>query len=676
MEHHVSQQRNSEKSDRKPLVHIPHLDGVRAVALVGVLGFHFKLESCRGGYLGVDMFLILSGFLMTRNIQASLFRNDFKIFSFYQSRFWRLYPSSFVVVAVCMVVAFTLSSPEDAVELCKSSLAALYLVSNFYFYSSSSYFDVKATRRPLLHYWSLSMEENFYLIWPCFLMILNRRKVCLSKRAILAFIFISGAGSHYSCRFFPTFAFYLLPGRVWQFALGALVAQYESELTALPNVVSSLLLYLGLLGTTVCFTLAPVNGGFRWMLLSSLSAILLVSSFSSEHTSILLANPWMRYVGRLSYSAYLVHWPIVVYRSRWASAFQAKFFEVALLSFLTLAAATMLHLNVESKFRSKSRQGSSSTIMFAALIALTAVSLHGVWTSGWRYRFHVGTVDSSQGRCVPLINDHGTQRQGVGYEPGCIIGQERDNFTISNGVKAVVVGNSFANQLRGAFNTIHEKGDRPVIISSMAGCSTMPLKVVRAYSSGSNECLLSNKARWSWIEKAPNGSFVIFAENWAVKQDTPDRRWKLSHRINYLINETLSLGKWPVILGAPPGFAEYIYFCYDLRKNRMPFLKYISNNIMTCQEHSHPLEKRTTAESVLSSISGRGSRFSYLSLYSTICNRTQQMCRCATNMFGVLEPIYMRDCAHMTLHGSSFFGREHVRQAILDAQMDSNISNH
>lgn len=151
------------------LPYICHLDGLRTLALVGVLGFHFKIPGLQGGFLGVDCFLVLSGYLMTRIVSSRIASGKFKLGEFYVSRFWRLFPSVIITAASCVALAFLIFRPIPALDVCKSALAATGSVSNLYFYSVSGYFDTSANIKPLLHTWSLSMEEQFYLVFSDFL---------------------------------------------------------------------------------------------------------------------------------------------------------------------------------------------------------------------------------------------------------------------------------------------------------------------------------------------------------------------------------------------------------------------------------------------------------------------------------------------------------------------------
>lgn len=168
--------------------YVPHLDGIRAIALLGVLAFHFKVQGFSGGFLGVDCFLVLSGYLMTRNLTTAIASDSLFIKSFYITRFWRLFPSSLTTILCSTILAGIMFSPSDTLRVAHSAIPALLCVSNFYFYFTVGYFDTSNALKPLLHMWSLSLEEQFYLIWPAILPFL-RTFVARDQWVEIAFIF-------------------------------------------------------------------------------------------------------------------------------------------------------------------------------------------------------------------------------------------------------------------------------------------------------------------------------------------------------------------------------------------------------------------------------------------------------------------------------------------------------
>lgn len=148
--------------------YLAHLDGLRALALIGVLAFHFDTPHLHGGYLGVDVFLVLSGYLITRNIVFALGADTFSLRAFYISRIWRLLPAALATILATLSLAFLIFPPQYSSDVCKSALAAAFSVSNVWFYLKVGYFDTDNIAKPLLHTWSLSLEGFFYSPRPIF----------------------------------------------------------------------------------------------------------------------------------------------------------------------------------------------------------------------------------------------------------------------------------------------------------------------------------------------------------------------------------------------------------------------------------------------------------------------------------------------------------------------------
>jgi peptidoglycan/LPS O-acetylase OafA/YrhL len=165
---------NSVRQNKDHLNYRPDIDGLRAVAVLLVLAFHLGINRVGGGYVGVDVFFVISGFLISSVILQQLGKSQFSLVSFYERRIRRIFPALVVVLFASIWPAYKFMLPSEMVDYAKSFLAATFSFSNFYFLSQSGYFDAPASAKPLLHTWSLAVEEQFYLFLPLFLMSIRR----------------------------------------------------------------------------------------------------------------------------------------------------------------------------------------------------------------------------------------------------------------------------------------------------------------------------------------------------------------------------------------------------------------------------------------------------------------------------------------------------------------------
>jgi peptidoglycan/LPS O-acetylase OafA/YrhL len=295
----------------------------------------------------VDIFFIISGFVITRSIIEA--GESFSLAHFYRRRFFRLYPALLVTIFGTLATAWKILSPESFVSLAKSALAASLGISNFYFYFKTGYFDGSADDYPLLHTWSLGVEEQFYLLWPTVLLILP----LVFRRALwagLAFIALASFAAAMFARKDPDLTFYMMPFRVFELAWGA-------ALTALPRValtaaVRALLGAAGLvlLGVS-CFQFdsnTPLPSFLSFVPVLG-TTFLILAGAEGVWGAALGAGP-LRFIGRISYAVYLVHWPVItLYKTK--LVVDPTFSDILWMFGLTVVLALALHVLVENPFR-------------------------------------------------------------------------------------------------------------------------------------------------------------------------------------------------------------------------------------------------------------------------------------------------------------------------------------
>jgi peptidoglycan/LPS O-acetylase OafA/YrhL len=337
------------KTERR-LTYLPDIDGLRAMAVLAVVLFHLKISGFDGGYVGVDIFFVISGFLISGLIRDRVETDSFSFSDFYARRVSRLLPAVLATVGATAIASVFILQPEAFGSFALSAAASVFSTANFVFYLESSYWDASAELKPLLHLWSLGVEEQFYLFWPALIVFLTNSHPNIYRWGLMTVFFSSLSICIWYTGFDSAASFYLLPFRVWQFALGALVLEAWRH-HSLSELSRQLLRSLGLALcgiSIVTFSEATPFPGWH-ALFPSVGAALVLASAHEASGSIWLSNPLARRLGQLSYSMYLVHWPpIVLYRHYSVTDLTPEV--KASLGVLTVALTLILHYGVEQKF--------------------------------------------------------------------------------------------------------------------------------------------------------------------------------------------------------------------------------------------------------------------------------------------------------------------------------------
>jgi peptidoglycan/LPS O-acetylase OafA/YrhL len=287
------------------------INALRALAVTAVVLFHYKVDFVPGGYIGVDVFFTISGYLMTIVIVGRLANGKFRIWDFYYDRAKRIVPGVLGMCFVLLAAGYFLLEPITYHYLGSTSIAALLFFSNFRFWEATNYFDPQSDTKWLLHTWSLSVEWQFYLIYPIILMALH--KFDKPRRHIVPILWSMAFLSLLMCIWFskaePASAFYLLPDRAWELLAGGIVAlQFKNA----ERRYSWLLLASGLLfiGISIAFYDKTIAWPYYWALLPAIGTCLVIAANRPDMAA--FKFPLVQTVGIWSYAIYLWHWPIAV----------------------------------------------------------------------------------------------------------------------------------------------------------------------------------------------------------------------------------------------------------------------------------------------------------------------------------------------------------------------------
>jgi peptidoglycan/LPS O-acetylase OafA/YrhL len=299
----------------------PDIEGLRGIAVLLVVAFHAQLSVWRGGFLGVDVFFVLSGYLITGLLLRDLEVNGrLDLIGFYARRARRLLPASALVMAFTVVAGTLLLSPIEQARYSKTALATTLYVSNVWFArQASNYFAPETDTNPLLHTWSLAVEEQFYLLWPALVWIGFR--LFRSRQGLCKFLAVVSALSLVACiwltRTNQPWAFFGSPARAWEFGLGGIATLMPATLLAnrSAKLIASWACLAVLLGAAALFTPSQGFPGARALVPVFATATLLVAGAAGVPVgaSRMLTHPVLQWFGRLSYSWYLWHWPLLVY---------------------------------------------------------------------------------------------------------------------------------------------------------------------------------------------------------------------------------------------------------------------------------------------------------------------------------------------------------------------------
>ncbi len=291
----------------------PDIDGLRAIAILLVVFFHAGFREASGDSVGVDVFFVISGFLITGIILRDLDAGDFTFAHFYERRIKRICPALFVVLASIVIAGLFLLVPQDLYELGRTLAASVFFYANWLFYTQVGYFDGPAVEKPLLHTWSLAVEEQFYLIWPVLLFAFYRvagRNAL--PRLIVGLLLLSLLASQLVLDRNAAQAFYLLPYRAWELLLGGFLATIYAKVPSRAVALSAAILGLCAIAySAAAFNTATPFPGFHAILPCAGAALLIFAGARQNPVSalVLSANP-LRFIGKISYSLYLIHWPI------------------------------------------------------------------------------------------------------------------------------------------------------------------------------------------------------------------------------------------------------------------------------------------------------------------------------------------------------------------------------
>lgn len=490
------------------------IDGLRAIAVLLVVIFHFNLvPGGKAGFIGVDIFFVISGFLITSIILSALDASTFSFKTFYLSRIRRLAPALFVTLLLVMMAGSWFLFPADLQELAKQSFVSQSYVANFYYWRSINYFGLQTEDVYLLHTWSLAVEEQFYLVFPVAIFLAHRYfkkylwiavAVALVLSLILNLVFVTDK---------PEATFYLLPTRAWELLIGSFVFYLNSKFLRGRNVDE----VLGLLGVVlIAVAVMSFNETVRFpgyfALLPTLGAAFLILSGSGNGTTTSWALSYspLVYIGKISYPLYLVHWPINVFAKQILEEDYVLPWRFAMTVLAVLLAMAIYHL-IENPVRLRLFLAGDRRFTFAYIFGLSVTAFLAVVvlrTNGLPLRFPdevIRLADYARDRTADLPDCEFTGKPLTRSEHFCRIG------TKGTPPEWLVYGDSHAWAAYGAFDQwLADRGQGGLF---MFRNSCPPIRGIHLFRD-KGHCFAFNEAVHKFLERQSSVRNVLLVSTW------------------------------------------------------------------------------------------------------------------------------------------------------------------
>jgi len=363
----------------------PDVDGLRAIAVMLVLNYHGFVQAMPGGFVGVDVFFVISGFLITGIIARDLEQQRFSLATFYVRRIRRIFPALVVVLCAVLLLGWLWMLPAAFAQLGSDTFASAAFLANIALLLQSGYFDVESSKKPLLHLWSLGIEEQFYLVWPPILMLAVRMRLSIvtvaASLGIASFVLnVALIGSN------PVATFYLPFTRAFELLLGAVLACRWNAVSQ-SEAASNWRAWLGIALIAAAAVFLDSHSAFPgwWALLPVVGTALLISAPSSWLCRRVLSNPALVWIGLISYPLYLWHWPLLVFFANIKFAPLTLIErELILLATVPLAWATYRFVEMPIRFGKPSPRRIAGLCTAMVLVAFAGGAV--LWGRGFAFR--------------------------------------------------------------------------------------------------------------------------------------------------------------------------------------------------------------------------------------------------------------------------------------------------
>lgn len=630
------------------------VDGLRCIAVVPVILFHAGFDLFSGGFVGVDVFFVISGFLITGLILDEMEANRFSLIKFYERRARRILPALFLVSAACVPVAWALLSPADLQEFAQSLAALALFASNILFWRQSGYFDAEAELKPMLHTWSLAVEEQYYLLFPLLMIWCWRIGRIRLLYAIIAIGVASLTISEYQARTAPAAAFYLLPSRFWELLLGTMAAfvlrVWRAPLATLQSnkfahegvgVIGLLLILYSIFAFDDTTTFPGLHA-----LVPTIGAVLILL-FATEGTILcrLLSSAPLVGIGLISYSAYLWHQPLFAFARHASAGDVPKTWLVSLVA-LTFILSYFSWRFVEQPFRQqkKVQRRTVAIVSAAGLASLAVIGLVGHLMTPTITELRLAHSDSGVKGLFrtkqSLISERTTLIHRYAAVAESPFSEEQDKR------KILILGDSVSNDLfisiQSNPESFHRIEVRRIKLDDL--CMATFAKILAGGPVQHDSASLSCKES---IEKVRGSSVFARAELIVLNAHWRMHTNRRGHQGAMLLAETLvSQGRQVAMVGilAMKEASSLAFLAIQRGMSVDETNRFAYNTVRR--------ERISTPNADIRALAERNPRILYLDKYSLFCSDSVRSC----NFFDTNSALLFSDSLHLSKDGARYFG--------------------
>ena len=631
----------------------PEIDGLRAVAVVLVLLFHAGWRALAGGFVGVDVFFVISGYLITQIVIADAEAARFSVAGFYERRARRILPALFTVVAACVMAGIFLMAPSQLKGLAESVAAVALSASNFLFFRTTGYFDGGVEALPLIHTWSLAVEEQFYLLFPILVTLLWRRARNRLLPAIILIAVLSFAWCIWAARVDPAANFYLAPSRAWELLLGAVLAEASRRVPLHLRVAPaaretlSVLGLVAILGSAITFTSAtPFPSEFA--LLPTIGSAL-VLAYAVPQTFVgrmLSARPLVR-IGLISYSLYLWHQPLFAF-ARIVTVGETPSWTFAVLTACSFALAYLTWRYIEAPFRNRRFLSRKRVFVLAAAGSAFFVFLGaGRYYADRNFRFsYVRRINYGLGIECEYAGDF-VQKNQCSTSPNPRILIWGDSFAMHI-VPGFIASDSAVSLTQATRSLCGPILDAAAVSTTDRSSDERTAEACRRFTASVMDYAIRQTSVKTVVMSSPFEQYVD-SSRFDLLTDAGRQHASVDLAAKYLdrtIQRLRDAGKQVVIVAPPPGGSFDMGNCVERQQLGKP----IWGELHSCEidrsdylrRYARPLELIAQVEMDMS--------VPVIRFDSVLCDDA----RCLTSIEGT--SIY-RDESHLSYDGSAFLGR-------------------